>query len=144
MAYSFSKVVAADARAMPILKQDAVSFIREHTDCQRSEFLISLTIEEIVTNTIKYGGPWKEGDRVSLELQLEPDRVSCCITDSGREFNPAKVPVESPALKHLKREKGGLGILLVRTLLDGMSYEREQGCNRLTVWLRPTSTKQAD
>jgi anti-sigma regulatory factor (Ser/Thr protein kinase) len=55
------------------------------------------------------------------------------ITDTGVPFNPTEVVAADTTLSAEERPIGGLGILLVRELMDSINYERTDGKNILTL-----------
>ena len=55
------------------------------------------------------------------------------LTDSGKEFDPTKVPDADVTLSAEEREIGGLGIFLIRQIMDIVEYQRIDGKNVLTI-----------
>ena len=51
------------------------------------------------------------------------------LTDSGKEFDPTKVPDADVTLSAEEREIGGLGIFLIRQIMDTVEYHRIDGKN---------------
>lgn len=96
-------------------------------------FDIKLAIEEVVTNTISYGYADEKSHTIEVRLDLRGDQLKVRIIDDGRAFDPrdAKEPDTTTALKD--RQLGGLGIHLVKNLMDHVEYRREGGRNRLTL-----------
>ena len=102
-------------------------------------FRVNLALEELGLNIMDYG---LENAQQEIEITLTSDGDSLVIEimDEGRPFDPLTDaptpdldgPVES-------RRVGGLGIHLVRTMMDDMQYRREQGKNRLTLVTRLTA-----
>ena len=99
-------------------------------------FQIDLALEELTLNTINHG---HDGGLHEIEIAVksEPDAVTIEITDDGRPFDPlndAPQPDVGAAIED--RPVGGLGIHLVRTMMDEMSYRREGDKNRITLVTR--------
>jgi sigma-B regulation protein RsbU (phosphoserine phosphatase) len=101
------------------------------------KFLIAL--DDLVNNVISYGYEDPDGEHtVRIRAQVVGDVVSVVLEDDGRPFNPlqqAKPDVESGLEE---REIGGLGIHLVREILDDVHYERRGDRNVLTMRARLT------
>jgi anti-sigma regulatory factor (Ser/Thr protein kinase) len=95
-------------------------------------FKIELAVVEMCVNITRYAYPDGDGD-LSVALREERHRFIVEIRDSGIPFDPRSVP--KPDLEHLvaSGRKGGLGIYLARTLMDGFDYRREDGRNVLTL-----------
>ncbi len=108
-------------------------FAREDNWPADLTFQVNLALEELWLNVVKYGydGGFHE---VEIELTSDPGAVTIEITDDGKPFDPlheAPNPHVDDALDD--RPIGGLGVYLVRTMMDEMEYKREGGKNRLTL-----------
>jgi len=90
---------------------------------------LNVALDELLTNTTVHGFGGKVGGAVSVEVQLQKDRVAVTITDDGKPFDPFDVAAPDTALPVADRPLGGLGLHLVRGLLDEVSYERRSGRN---------------
>jgi sigma-B regulation protein RsbU (phosphoserine phosphatase) len=119
----FQKMVfekmAADDR-LPVLDKSTARNLR-------------LAIEEAVVNVIDYAYPdGKEGD-IELRMMSDGKRLKVMITDSGVPFDPTTKEKADTSLAVEERQVGGLGILLVREIMDVINYERSDGKNILTL-----------
>lgn len=95
---------------------------------------IDIVIDELVSNTVKYAYPSKGGMlTVKIGFNENPFRAVITFSDSGIPFDPlnAEAPDFSAPLE--SRKEGGLGICLVKKLMDKVSYEYKNGRNILTV-----------
>jgi serine/threonine-protein kinase RsbW len=88
-------------------------------------FRINLTLEEIVTNIIKFGHDDHTAHRIDVAVNVNPENVEAVIIDEGREFNPVVYQREVPSEILTERSTGGLGIFLIKKLLSTMNYRRE-------------------
>jgi serine/threonine-protein kinase RsbW len=97
-------------------------------------FAANLAIEEMVSNTIKYG--YNDGleHQIEIQLLLGANALEIEICDDGRPFDPCAYPAPPPSAVSDRREAGGLGIHFVRNILDSFNYVRCEGENvvRLT------------
>ena len=94
---------------------------------------LNLALEEAVTNVIMYAYPEGTDGMVDIEAVVDGKRVMFVITDSGKPFDPtAKEDIDINA-KMDERQIGGLGIHLVRTIMDTVNYERKGEKNILTI-----------
>jgi len=95
-------------------------------------FKIDLALVEMCTNIILYAYPGKKGE-ISLRLWEDGSRIFLEIRDTGIPFNPSQT--KKPDIDDIIRagQKGGLGIYLSRTFMDGFDYERREGQNVLTL-----------
>ena len=98
---------------------------------------INLALEEIVTNVMMYAYPNKKDGKVFVEYNEKDDRsgkqLIFTVSDSGIPFDPTKQEEADITLSAEERAIGGLGIHLVRQLMDDIRYERVDGKNILTL-----------
>ena len=96
-------------------------------------FKVNLVLEELGLNILSYGGAGVErSPEIEITLVSEDDSLTIEVSDNGRPFNPledAAVPDVEALLD--ERSVGGLGVHLVRTMMDDLSYQRAEGRNLL-------------
>jgi anti-sigma regulatory factor (Ser/Thr protein kinase) len=111
---------------------DAVeTFGEAHGLTKKLRYQLRLVLDELLTNIISYGYPEDGNHVIQVAMGQEGSRLRFVLEDDARPFDPlsAKVPdLESPVDD---RQIGGLGIHLVRTIMDRVAYERVGGTNRL-------------
>ncbi|QXP83458.1 ATP-binding protein [Methylococcus sp. ANG] len=95
---------------------------------------LNLVLEELATNTIKYGYGAGERGEIGIRLSLHGGRALLTVTDDGNEFDPTAAPSPEVHRKLEERAIGGLGILLVMRMMDSVGYRRLDGRNIVTVW----------
>jgi len=90
---------------------------------------LQVALDEIASNVINYG--WPDGGNHELRVRItgQQDRIE---VDDGREFDPRQAPAPEPQPAG-RRQPGGLGIHLVKQLVDRLEYERVDGRNRTVV-----------
>jgi serine/threonine-protein kinase RsbW len=113
--------------------EEAVRFVEERGLNGRAVYLVNLAIEEMVTNILKYGYDDTAAHDILLRLEIQPESVRLVLEDDGHEFNPVTAPEPDIRQPVEDRLPGGLGIHLVRSLVEQMEYERRGGRNRLTL-----------
>ena len=96
-------------------------------------FFISLAIEELVTNCIKYGYDDAGEHIIDIVLSVADHTLTMTVVDDGHPFDPLSVPPPDLSLAIEDRPIGGLGIHMLRELADSMTYERRDATNRLTL-----------
>ena len=99
-------------------------------------FQVKLILEEMALNVINYGGG--EGlAPIHIKLTTKGDTVTIDITDVGQPFDPIKeAPSPDLSLSLEERPIGGLGLYLVRTMVDEMHYRWQDGQNHLKLITR--------
>ena len=92
-----------------------------------------LTSEEALVNIINYAYPDKHGN-IEITYEVKEDmRFVVEIIDWGIPFDPLSLPKPDVEAPLEKRRVGGLGIYLIRTIMDEVSYRRDQDRNILTL-----------
>jgi serine/threonine-protein kinase RsbW len=100
-------------------------------------FRINLVLEELGLNIMSYGYGEEGLHEFEITLTSEADVLRIEVTDDGRPFDPLNEAPEPDLDASVDdRQVGGLGIHLVRTMVDEMSYRREQDKNHLTLVAR--------
>ncbi len=96
-------------------------------------FNLQLALEECATNVIMYAYPPGEKHTFLVTAALEQHDLALTIEDSGQPFDPTEVAEADTTLTAEERPIGGLGIFLVRQLMDSVAYQRVEGKNLLTL-----------
>lgn len=94
---------------------------------------LNLALEEAVTNVISYAYPKGTDGLVEIDAILRKDALEFVITDSGIPFDPTAAPKADITLSVEERPIGGLGIYLVRQIMDEVHYIRENDQNKLSL-----------
>jgi sigma-B regulation protein RsbU (phosphoserine phosphatase) len=94
---------------------------------------INLAIEEAVVNVMNYAYPAGVKGTVSIDATISDEGLKFAISDSGKPFDPtAKAEVDT-TLSAEERGIGGLGIHLIRQIMDSINYEYVEGRNVLSL-----------
>lgn len=94
-------------------------------------FNLNLVLEEAVSNVILYAYPKEEHQEISLSVQKKGNSIILILTDSGMEFDPTLIPDADITLSAEERQIGGLGIFLIRQIMNKVEYQRINGQNVL-------------
>ena len=94
---------------------------------------LNLALEEAVTNVILYAYPKGIYGPVELDASRVENRLVFTLSDSGKPFDPTARPDADISASLEDRQIGGLGIHLVRSIMDAVSYEYRGGRNILTM-----------
>jgi anti-sigma regulatory factor (Ser/Thr protein kinase) len=96
-------------------------------------FNLNLVLEEAVVNIINYAYPKEEHQKIYLSAYLHEESIVFVLTDTGKEFDPTMVPDADITLSAEDRPIGGLGIFLIRQIMNEVRYERIEDRNVLTM-----------
>jgi anti-sigma regulatory factor (Ser/Thr protein kinase) len=110
------------------LTGDVADFLRSAGVDARAVHHVALVLEEILTNVATHGG--SPDAQASIELEVQPDRVSGEIGDCGKPFDPRSAPDPDITTSIEERKIGGLGLHLVRKLTSALDYRRDGKQNR--------------
>ena len=94
---------------------------------------LNLVMEEMVSNVIFYAYP--EGTPEEIELMAECDgkELTFVLSDKGKEFDPTMKDDADPNINPAERELGGMGIFIVKNIMNQVTYQRLEGKNLLTM-----------
>ena len=94
---------------------------------------LNLALEEVVSNVILYAYPREMGEKITIMAQSDSHNLVFTITDKGKEFDPTQVEEADITLSAEDREIGGLGIYIVKNIMNEVTYQRLDGKNILTL-----------
>lgn len=94
---------------------------------------LHVALDEVLNNVISYGYADAAAHTIDIDLSYDGAHVTAVISDDAAPFDPLQVPAPQPASGLKTRRIGGLGIHLVRNLMDQCSYARSNGRNQLTL-----------
>ena len=96
-------------------------------------FNLTLVLEEAVVNVINYAYPKEDHESIYLSAKMKDGSIIFVLSDSGKEFDPTMAPEADVTLSAEDRQIGGLGIFLIRQIMNEVKYERIDGKNVLTL-----------
>lgn len=99
---------------------------------QRMIFQIQLAVDEACSNIILHGYPQKKG-KIHIYCSKNDGKIFVVIEDWGKSWDPCKVKVPDLNADLEEREIGGLGVHLIKTFMDKVTYHKENGKNILTM-----------
>ena len=115
------------------LRHTVAEFGQRHRLPARLLFETNLALEEIVVNIISYGFEDEQDADIWVGLCLAQGELRAEVQDNGKAFNPLEMPPPDTEQPLEQRSVGGLGLHLVRTLMDEVVYQRQDNRNILTL-----------
>ncbi len=94
---------------------------------------LNLALEEAVVNVMEYAYPVDVQGDVTIEAIANETHLVFILSDSGTPFDPTKKEKVDTTLSAEERSIGGLGIHLVREIMDSVDYEYCDNKNILTL-----------
>jgi len=101
-------------------------------------FRVALALEEAVTNVIAHAfAEMPPPHIITVRLDITPRMLVAEISDNGRPFDPTAAPAPDLSLPIEQRSAGGLGIHLIRSMMDRVRYRRRGDKNLLRLEKAP-------
>jgi len=116
------------------------SLCRHLEDCgnvmelpQKCLFEINLGLDELFTNIISYGFEDESEHQIKFSLAKEKETLVVQVEDDGKPFNPLDVASPEISLDLDEVNIGGMGIHLIKKMMDDIFYQRVEGKNKLVL-----------
>lgn len=94
---------------------------------------MDLALEEAIANVIMYAYPEGQRGTVEIALEMKEGHLQTCVSDAGTPFNPLQQPDAKLSSSIEERPIGGLGIHLIKEIMDEVVYQYKDGKNILTM-----------
>jgi serine/threonine-protein kinase RsbW/sigma-B regulation protein RsbU (phosphoserine phosphatase) len=106
------------------------------TVSEAAAFAVKVALDEVLMNVIHHGHTDGGRHHVHIRLEADAERVRLEVSDDGRPFDPLAAPPPDTGAPLPERPVGGLGIHLVRQLMDEVTYQRAGDRNVLVMTKR--------
>jgi anti-sigma regulatory factor (Ser/Thr protein kinase) len=119
--------------ALPPAIDEAAAWLKQRHATPADVWFVTLAMDELVTNSIKYGWTDSREHVIQVDLGLADGQITIAVNDDGQPFNPLEVPEPDLSGDIDERQIGGLGIHLLRKVSDAMTYERRDDRNQVVL-----------
>ena len=126
------RTIPAARDAIGPLVADFEQFAVEHHVRDEIRRGVLMALDELITNVVSYGFQDGAAGEVHLHVELSPRRLAITVSDGGVPFDPLAQPEPDTTAPVETRAIGGLGILLVRKMMDDVTYQRSGTRNVVT------------
>lgn len=109
------------------------TFLKKTSFSRDFSVFIAVVLDELLSNIIHYGFDDDNSHEITVSADIVKGSFKLMVQDDGREFNPLKYPAADVSLPLDHRKLGGLGIYLVRQIMDNVHYENKDGKNILVL-----------
>jgi serine/threonine-protein kinase RsbW len=116
-----------------VLHEAIEKFATDNSVPQDVVFKVNLSLDELLTNTLSYGYPEGGEHEIPVSLAVKDQTLLIEARDNAVPFNPLEKPEPDIYQDIDERQIGGLGIHIVRKMMDEIAYRREAGFNMLTM-----------
>ncbi len=110
-----------------------LAFGRENKLADDTIWEIRLVLEEIVTNIISYGYADRADHAIEVSIVNTAKEITVSVRDDAKPFNLLEYPRPDLEIPLEDRGIGGMGIHMVREIMDAISYKRKEGGNLLVM-----------
>ncbi len=111
------------------VNQSFNAFADRHGVTSGTRRAMDLVFDDLLNNIVSYAYHDDDEHTIDVRVELSADRLAVTITDDGIPFDPFASAAPDTALSLEERPIGGLGIYLVRNLMDEVSYSRRTDKN---------------
>ena len=111
------------------VNQSFNAFAKRHGIAAAVRRKMNVVFDELLSNIVSHAYRDEGEHTIDLRAELSADRLAITITDDGRPFNPFTSAAPDTAVSMEERQMGGLGIHLVRNMMDEVSYKRRTDKN---------------
>ncbi len=125
--------VADTLSEIPRVADRVETFCAERGAPPGLSYAINLALEELLTNTISYGFEKGPGHEIEVRIGIEAGEAVIEVIDNARPFDPTKASAPDLNASIEDRLVGGLGVYLVKTMMDEVKYRRDGGRNHVTL-----------
>jgi sigma-B regulation protein RsbU (phosphoserine phosphatase) len=126
-----SKIFKADVKELDSLFEYSSTLLEVLDFSKRDIIMINTALEEVFVNVAKYA--YEKGGEVEVTLSNDKNKVTFVFRDSGKPFNPLEKEDPNITASSEEREVGGLGIYMVKNIMDETTYEYKDHHNVLTL-----------
>ncbi len=88
---------------------------------------IELAVDEACTNVIRHAYPQSPGQVIDVLIKVDANKLMITVSDKGKGFNPDTVKVSDLAESIRAGRRGGLGLRLIKTLMDKVDFQIQPG-----------------
>jgi serine/threonine-protein kinase RsbW len=130
MTGTIHKTLHKNVAEVAALGLEVKDFLERNGASGRAVFKVRLALEEMLLNLIDHATGSATG-RIDVRVDAEADSIVIVIEDDGDPFDIRSAPEFDKSRTLAERQSGGMGIQLMRGLMDEIHYERLPSRNRL-------------
>lgn len=134
--------IANDLAELTRVSESVDDFCAAHDLPADCGFKLNIALEELLTNTISYGYDDAQRHEIALDIAIEGDVLVAELSDDGQPFDPLQAPPPDLDSPIEERRIGGLGVHLVKSMMDDVAYTYRDGRNyiRLSKRIAPMAS----
>ena len=134
---SFEMTIESDSSEIPAVSASLEAIMHAHGFSTDDILDTQLAVEEVITNIIDHGYKNACGE-IIISCRINLNQAEVRIKDTAPRFDPLSLPEPKLDGTIQDRKIGGLGVFLIRQVMDEISYQYENGQNTLVLIKRKT------
>jgi serine/threonine-protein kinase RsbW len=132
MESDFSRTLSDGRAGLPALMDAVEAHLAAAGAPDAASASVLIALDEVMANVVDHGGEGGASPSIEVALRVADGRIAVQVSDDGRAFNPIQAAAPDTGGSVEDRPIGGLGIHLVKSLMDAVAYERSAGRNHLS------------
>lgn len=123
--------VQASTEHLSEVRDFVASYATKHGVPAREVENIRLAVDEAYTNIIKHAYQYDESQSVEIIMGREEDEFWVSLIDNGKSFDPTEYPDPDVRSRVKAKQRGGVGVYLIKKLMDRIEYHEHNGTNEI-------------
>lgn len=130
---TYKKTIQASTRNLSDVRNFVAQHATSHGFDKQKIADIRLAVDEAITNIIKHAYNGDENHTIEIQISFKKDRICIELLDTGTTFNISTFPEPNIKEKIKQKKRGGMGVYLIHSLMDDVSYGREDDANKMVM-----------
>lgn len=130
---TYRKTIPASTKNLSEVRNFVADHATSHGFSRQQIADIRLAVDEAITNIIKHAYNGEEDHTIEIEVKFKNDCVCIQLFDTGTTFNLKTFPQPNIEEKIKQKKRGGMGVYLIHSLMDDVSYGREDDANKMVM-----------
>lgn len=144
MRHGFQLCVGVDPAGVAWANAAFAGFAEAHAIPVGVRRSVNVALDELLSNELSHGMAGRHAASLTLGMELDQERLTVTLASDGAPFDPLGRPAPDTTVPVRERKVGGLGLHLVRELMDEVRYERRNGQNVVVLVKRLAAGRQDD
>lgn len=130
---TYRKSIAASTKNLSEVRNFVARHASSHGFDRQQIADIRLAVDEAITNIIKHAYKGEENHTIDIQVAFKKDRICIELLDTGTTFNLKRYSEPNIKEKIKQKKRGGMGVYLIHSLMDDVSYDRVDDSNKMVM-----------
>ncbi|REL24865.1 ATP-binding protein [Rhodohalobacter sp. SW132] len=128
---TYQKSIVASTKNLAEARNFVADHAGNHGFTKQQIADIRLVVDEAITNIIKHAYRGDDKKSIDIEISFEKDMICIQIQDTGKSFKMNRYSEPDIERKIKEKKRGGMGLYLIHSLMDEVSYSNKNGTNEM-------------